>query len=201
MRNAFARQAGRTCIALAAMTAIAALGVNGAQAEPAFASASISIAAGKGGGEGAIPAAGLTCSWRETGLFPYQMITYACDAAIVGAVQACVYKNKVLAGSPTQFTYFRNPQASLEGGLIGLVSNNSGRINGTTTTAVPESEGHGGHLCTEPAVAEVVAVRWCNAWLSDTVNNLKGAEMGELYRQFYPGAFSVPSCAELQQLP
>jgi len=170
-------------------------------ASPTFASANLSIAAGTGAGETGTAAGGLTCTWRETGLFPVQLITYLCDAAVVGVVEGCVLKNKLVEGSATQVSVFQNPGASLEGGAVGFVSNNSGRIGGTTTTAAPASEGAGGHLCTEPAVAEVVAVRWCNASLTDTVNNLVGATANELFQQFFSGVGEVPSCAELLVSP
>ena len=207
MKHAFAKQAERAGVALASVVAIAALGIPNASAAPptgvpTFASASISIAAGTGGGEAAIAAGGLTCGWRETGLYPYQLITYACDAAVVGALEACVYKNKLVAGSPTKLSIFKNPLASLEGGAVGFVSNNVGKINGTTTTAVPVAEGHGGgELCKEPAEAQVVAVRWCNASLTDMVNGLTGATSSELFQQFFSGVATMPSCADLLAMP
>lgn len=199
MRSSFAIHAGRGCAALAAAVA---LGIAGAQAAPAFVSADLSISAGNGSAESGTPAGGLTCAWRETGLAPFQLITYACDAAVVGALEACVYKNKIVQGSLTQLSIFRSPMLSThETTLFALVSNNSGRIQGSTTTAVPVSEGAGGHLCTEPAVAEIVAVRWCNASLVDTVNNLVGATAAELFQQFFSGVGPIPSCTELLASP
>lgn len=196
------RQTAGARIAFAIAAAAAALGTTAATAAPpasgpTFVAAQLTIAAGTGGPEAAVAPGGLTCSWRETGLQATQLILYQCDAAVVGAVEGCVYKNKLVAGSPMQLSIFRNPQTMLEGGPVGLVSNTVGKINGTTTTAVPVSEGHGGELCTEPALPQVVAVRWCNAALADTVNGLVGATASELFRQFFSGAAPVPSCAEL----
>jgi hypothetical protein len=204
MKHTFAKQARPAGIALATAVAFAALGTGTAlaappAATPTFASAKFSIEAGNGGAETAAAAGGLTCAFRETGLQPFQLITYLCDAAVVGAVEGCVYKNKLVGNSATQLSVFNNPAVSLEGGAVGFVSNNSGRINGTITTAVPVSGGgHQGELCTEPAQAQVIAVRWCDASLTDTVNGLVGATAGELFQEFYSGAgTSVPSCGDL----
>ena len=208
MKHAFGKQARRAGVALAAVGAFAALGVETTLAAPptagpTFASVKFSIAQGTGGAETAAAAGGLTCSWRETGLQPFQLITYACDADVVGAVEGCVYKNKLVGGSATLLSIFKNPAASLEGGAVGFVSNNKGMINGNITTAVPVSGGgHGGELCNEPAEAQVIAVRWCNASLTDTVNNLVGGTVAELFEQSFPDAGStMPSCAELAEMP
>ena len=208
MKNTFGKQAKRAGIALAAVGALAALGIGTTLAAPptpvpTFASTTFSIAAGNGAAETAAAAGGLTCGWRETGLKPFQLITYLCDAEVVGALEGCVYKNKLVGGSATLLSIFKNPAASLEGGAVGFVSNNKGMINGNITTAVPVSGGgHGGELCNEPAEAQVIAVRWCNASLTDTVNNLVGGTVAELFEQSFPDAGStMPSCAELAEMP
>jgi hypothetical protein len=200
MKHILKNQAKRISNALAAVVAYVALGIGTAHAQT-FADANFSIEPGNGASLTVPAAGGLTCSWRETGLFPFQLITYSCDAAVVGALEACVYKNKLVAGTLTRLSIFKTPGATLEGGVVGVVSNNNGRINGTITTAVPVSEGHGGALCTEPALAEVVAVRWCNASLVDTVNNLVGGTSTELFQAFFSGVGAVPSCAELLASP
>ena len=201
MKHTFGKQARLACIALAA-AAIVAPGIANAQAAPApaapvtaptFTKGSLSIETSTAG-EAAT--GGLTCSWQEKGLHPFQLIPYACDADVVGALQACVYKNK-LVGTASSLSVVKKPLA-IDGGPVGFVSNNKGNINGTTTTAVPvEAES----LCTEPAVAQVVAVRWCNASLTDTTNNLVGATASELFQQFYSGVGSVPTCAQLLASP
>jgi hypothetical protein len=208
MRDTFGKQAERAGVVLAAAGALAALGITTALAAPptpdvpTFASVKFSIEAGNGGAETAPAAGGLTCAWRETGLHPFQLIVYNCDAEVVGAVEACVYKNKLVGGSPALLSVFRHPLAILGGEAEGFVSNNKGQINGTTTTAVPVSEGgHGGELCPEPWQAEVVAVRWCNVSLTDTANDLVGGPVDELSVVSYAGLPPVPSCAELLELP
>lgn len=206
MKQLFAKQARRAGFALLAAAAFVALGITTTQAaptekppkEPTFTKVTFSIETGTGGSEGAAPAGALTCSWQEVGLNPFQLVIYNCDAAVVGAVEGCVFKNKLQGNSPTQLSVFKNPLEVLGGAAEGSVSNNSGRINGSTTTPVPVSGGgHGGHLCNEPAEAQVIAVRWCNASLVDTANNLVGGTAEELYAESFPG-IDVPSCAELE---
>lgn len=207
MKHTFGNQTRRAGIALAAAVAFAAFGSGTAQADPAtgvptFTSAKFSIEAGNGAAETAAAAGGLTCTWRETGLQSFQLIVYNCDAAVVGALEGCVYKNKLVGGSATQLSVFKNPLVLLGGEATGFVSNNKGQINGTTTTPVPVSEGHGGGLCTEPAVAQVIAARWCNASLTDTANNLVGATATELFEESFAGVGStVPLCADLLAMP
>jgi hypothetical protein len=207
MKHTFGKQAKRAGIALAAVGAFAALGIQTTLAAPptpvpTFASAIFSIAAGNGGAEAAAAAGGLTCNFRETGLHAFQLITYLCDADVVAAVEGCVLKGKLVGGSATQVSIFKHPAASLEGGAVGFVSNNKGLINGTITTPVPVSEGAGGELCTEPAEAQVVAVRWCNVSLTDTVNHLSVPTVPELFEESFPGAgATLPSCANLLLIP
>ena len=208
MKNTFGKQAKRAGIALAAVGALAALGIGTTLAAPptpvpTFASTTFSIATGNGAAETAAAAGGLTCGWRETGLNSFQLITYLCDAEVVGVVEGCVYKNKLVGGSATLLSVFKNPAATLEGGAVGFVSNNKGLINGSITTAVPVSGGgHGGELCNEPAEAQVIAARWCNASLTDTVNNLVGGTAVELFEESFAGAGnSVPPCEALLAMP
>ena len=208
MKNTFGKQAKRAGIALAAVGALAALGIGTTLAAPptpvpTFASTTFSIATGNGGAETAAAAGGLTCGWRETGLNSFQLITYLCDAEVVGALEGCVYKNKLVGGSATLLSVIKNPAATLEGGAVGFVSNNKGLINGSITTAVPVSGGgHGGELCNEPAEAQVIAARWCNASLTDTVNNLVGGTAVELFEESFAGAGnSVPPCEALLAMP
>jgi hypothetical protein len=209
MKHTFAKQARRAGSALAAVGALAALGIGTAQAAPptgvpTFESAKFSIAAGTGTEEGALLEGGLTCGWRETGLQPFQLIVYTCDADVVGAIQACVDKNKIVEGSPTLLTVVKHPLVFLtEAGAVvgvGFVSNNKGQINGTTTTPVPVSAAQHG-FCAEPAVPTVVSVRWCNAALTDTTNNLVGGTAVELFKESFAGAGTVPSCADLLASP
>lgn len=207
MKHTLENQAKRAGIALAAVGALAALGIGTTLAAPptpvpTFASSTFSIEAGNGGAETAAAAGALTCNFRETGLHSFQLITYLCDAAVVGAVEGCVYKGKLVGNSATQLSIFKNPAATLEGGAVGFVSNNKGQINASITTPVPVSEGHGGELCTEPAEAQVIAVRWCNVSLTDTVNNLVGGTATEMFEQSFPNAGStIPDCTALLATP
>jgi hypothetical protein len=204
MKRTFGKQAQRAGLALAAVGAFAVLGINITSAAPppstpTFASAKFSIEAGNGAAETAATAGGLTCTFRETGLQSFQLITYACDADVVGALEGCVYRNKLVGGSATQLSIIKDPLALL-GGPIGFVSNNKGQINGTTTTPVPVSAAQHG-FCAEPAVPTVVSVRWCNAALTDTTNNLVGGTAVELFKESFAGAGTVPSCADLLASP
>jgi hypothetical protein len=209
MKHTFDKQAQRAGSVLVAAVAFAAFGLTNTLAAPpttnvpTFTSAKFSIEAGNGGAETAPAAGGLSCVWRETGLQPFQLIIYNCDAAVVGALEGCVYRNKLVGGSATLLSIIKNPLAVLGGEAVGFVSNNKGQINGTTTTPVPVSEGgHGGALCTEPAVAQVIAARWCNASLMDTANNLVGGMAIELFEESFAGVgSSVPSCAVLLVSP
>ncbi len=195
MKHTFGKQASLAGIALAA-AAVMAPGIANAQTAPVsgttFVKGALSIETSTAG-EAAV--GGLACSWQEAGLHPVQLIPYACDADVVGGLLGCVSKNK-LVGAAVPFTPVHHPLA-IDGGPVGFVSNNKGRINGTTTTAVPVTEvGE----CTEPAEAQIVAVRWCNASLTDTTNTLVGATASELFQQFFSGlTATVPSCAQLLQ--
>jgi len=202
MKRTATTQVKRTNITLAAAVAFAVLGTGTALAAPptgvpTFASADISI---EPRGE---EAGGLTCSWRETGLLPIQVVTYSCEAGAVGVVTGCVYHNKLVAGLPTELATFQDVTGEGHEG-VAFLSKNNGAINGSTTTAIPEAGhggGEGGELCVEPMVEEVLAVRWCNASLWDTTNNLQGAQVDELFLEFTSGGAAVPSCAELLPAP
>jgi hypothetical protein len=89
------------------------------------------------------------------------------------------------------------------GGAVPFLSQKNGLISASTTTPIPEVEVPEGApvLCTEPSVEEAVAVRWCNASLTDTTNTLVGATVDELFLEFFPGVGTVPSCNELLATP
>jgi len=208
MKHTFGKQAKRAGIALAAVVAFAALGIVTTQAAPptavpTFTSTKFSIETGTGAPETAAAAGSLTCTFAERGLQSFQLILYACNAAVVGAVEGCVYKNKLQGGSPTLLSIIKDPLAVLGGVAEGLISNNKGFINGSMTTPVPVSGGgHGGELCAEPAVAQVIAARWCNASLTDTTTPLVGGTAVELFAEAFAGAgTAIPSCADLLASP
>ena len=201
MKQTVKNQAKRAGIALAA--AFAAFGTGTAQAAPpppggpTFASASISI---EPRGEAA---GGLTCSWRETGVGPSAVVYYTCTAGVVGALKACVYKGRVIYNSPTKLDIFKDVTGE-HGGAVPFLSQKNGLISASTTTPIPEVEVPEGApvLCTEPSVEEAVAVRWCNASLTDTTNTLVGGTAVELFEESYAGAGnSVPPCEALLAMP
>jgi hypothetical protein len=210
MKCTHTSQTKRSALALAAVGAFAAFGTLAAPpaSGPAFTKASITIAPRTSEAK-ETTAGDLDCSFTETGLGAYAQVSYECKAAAVGVVEACVYKNKII--SATQLSTFTNV-SNVEGGHGGevLLAKANGTISGSIITAIPEAgEGGGGggggegNLCPEIGEVngptpeqEVVAVRWCNASLTDTSNNIVGTTVGELFQEFYPGS-TVPSCTEL----
>lgn len=199
MKHTIKHQAKRSGITLAAVVALSTLGIGSALAQ-SFTKADISIAP-RSSESKEVAAGDLVCSWQETGLGSYQVVTYNCGAQAVGVLEGCVYKNKLI--STTVLSTFTDVNGGEHGEGAAFISNNSGRINGSTTTAVPESHGGGEGLCPEvgetgqqPEV-EVVAIRWCNASLTDTTNNLVGATTSELFEEFVSGGGTVPSCTDL----
>lgn len=164
---------------------------------PAFASADISIER-RGEDQGA-----LNCSWRETGLGSYAEITYTCKAAAVGVLEGCFLKNKLVLSVGTESSIATDVSNVEEGHEAEVfISRSNGTINDSIITAIPEAEtphgSGGGHLCTEPLEQGVIAVRWCEALLTDTTNGIDGAAVSELYREFAnPGPYAVPACDEM----
>jgi len=215
MKQTLKNQAKLSGIALAAVGAFAAFGAVLAAPPaggPTFTKASITVAP-RTSEANEVTAGDLDCSFTETGLGPYAVVGYECKAAAVGVVEACVYKNRII--SATQLSTFTNV-TNVEGehGAPVLLAKANGAITGSVTTAIPEAgEGGGGEpaeLCPElpetggeggpaPEVA-VVAIRWCNASLTDTTNNIVGATVGEVFKEFFPGS-TVPSCAVLLTPP
>jgi hypothetical protein len=204
MKHTLKNQGKRAGITPAAVVAFAVLGTGTALAAPAapaastptFKSAAISI---EPRGEAA---GGLTCSWRETGVGASQVVYYTCSAGVVAALKVCVYKNRVIYNSPTRLDTFTDVSGE-HNQPEPFLSQKNGQINGSITTAVPVIEVPEGApvLCDEPTVEEVAAVRWCNTALTDVTNNLVGAEVGELYQEFYSGLGTVPSCSDLGASP
>ena len=199
MEYTYTNQAKRAGIALAVVAAFTALGTVAAQAA-VFTSANLSIAARSNEAQ-EVAAGDLTCAWREAELGSFAQVEYACAAQAVAMVEACVYKNQII--SATQTSVFTNVTGEHE--TVFLAGNN-GRINGTLYTSPGHGGGGEGELCphievpggeaNQPEV-EVVAVRWCNASLTDTTNNIVGATAAELLGVLQKGAFDVPSCAEI----
>jgi hypothetical protein len=189
-KHTLTHQAKRAGIVLAAAVALSALGTGTAQAQQ-FTRAELSLDR----------AGSLTCTFRETGLGAYSIIAYSCGAEALGVVSGCYAKTKFVG--PTAVSIFKNvSNQGHEGEPTTLIAKSNGTIGATLTAEVPESEG--GHICTEPAEAKVIAVRWCNPSLVDTTNNIVGAATGELFAQLEntgTTVIDVPTCAEIQAAP
>ena len=129
--------------------------------EPTFAKASISIAP-RDKETQEIAAGDLICSFRETGLGAFALISYECRAAAAAVVEGCFFRNKFVPAAGTEVTIgldVSNVEAAHEADIY--IANNSGAINGEVVTAIPEAP-HvpgGGHLCAEPLEAGHLAHR------------------------------------------
>lgn len=206
MKPSIKHCATRAGMVLATAGALAALGIGTAQAQT-FDSVDFQVAT-KTNEAKEVGAGDLVCSWRESGLASYQVVSYDCSAEAVGAVLACVYKNRIISDT-VLVTAQDVSSAGGHGGGGGeedvFLANNSGRINGSTTISLEQLGGPETHqLCPElgevngpePAV-EAVAVRYCNVSLADTTNNVLGGTQGELFTVLQNGSYTVPSCPEL----
>lgn len=206
MKPSIKHCATRAGMVLATAGALAALGIGTAQAQT-FDSVDFQVAT-KTNEAKEVGAGDLVCSWRESGLASYQVVSYDCSAEAVGAVLACVYKNRIISDT-VLVTAQDVSSAGGHGGGGGeedvFLANNSGRINGSTTISLEQLGGPETHqLCPElgevngpePAV-EAVAVRYCNVSLADTTNNVLGGTQGELFTVLQSGSYTVPSCPEL----
>ncbi|MGA7801226.1 MAG: hypothetical protein WCC36_10490 [Gammaproteobacteria bacterium] len=198
----------RAGLALAVATAISAIGITTAQAQT-FDSYDFQIAPRTNESK-EVSAGDLLCSWRESGLAPYAIVSYNCAAQAVGVLQACVYKNKII--SDTVLSIQHDVSSAEHGGGGGgegdvFIAKNNGTINGSTT-ASPEESSAAHQLCPhlgevngpEPEV-EVVAARWCGMSITDTTNNVVGGQMAELFSVLQKGNYSVPTCADLIASP
>lgn len=147
----------------------------------------------------------LECAFRETGLLPGASITHTCGAEAVGWLTQCYVKNKPVGNEPPMLHIAKN-----EVTMQTRTANRRGTITATILTAYPTPEQEigpepcsqivvGGPGKAETEVEEVVtAIRWCNASLIDTTNNISGAAEPELFLQLERnGAGSVPGCEVL----
>ncbi len=198
MKHTLITQARRAGMAVAAVIALATLGVGSAQAQ-SFDRADLSIN----------NFGFLDCSFRETGLGPGASVDYTCGAADIGWVTQCFYKNRAVANGPTTL-YVAHDQTTTET----FVANKRGTIMAGILTAYPTVEEEpvaepcadiavGGRGNNEAEVTETItAIRWCNSSLVDKTNGIVGAEEPDLLLQLEKGgAAGVPSCAVLQTLP
>ena len=195
------RQAG---IALAAV-AFATFGTGTVLAAPptgeiTFTKADINIATRTSEAQ-EIVAGDLICSFTETGLLPFDLVSYECKAAAAAVVEGCFFKNKFVAAAGTETTIGYD-LSNVEGGHEAeiFLANNSGAIRGEVVTAIPEAPHMpgGGHLCTEPLEQGVIAARWCGLSLTDTTYNIVGTTEVELFEVLARGvAPAVPTCEEM----
>ena len=108
-------------------------------------------------------------------------------------LKACTYKGRVIYQSPTRLDVFADVVG--EHGTVPFLAQKNGQINASTTTPIPEIEAaEGQELCTAPSEETVIAVKWCNASLIDTTNNLVGATVPELFQRYFAGVGDVPAC-------
>jgi hypothetical protein len=172
--------------------------------EIAFAKADISIATRDSEAQH-IAAGDLLCSFRETGLNPFALVTYECKAAAAAVVEGCFFKNKFVADAGIETTVgldVTNVEIGHDAEVF--LANNSGAINGEVVTAIPEAPHTpgGGHLCPEPLEQGVIAARWCEMSLTDTTNNIVGATELELFEVLARGVnVAVPTCSEMLATP
>ena len=204
MKHTFINQARRTGVALSSAVAFAMFGIGTVQAAT-FTSVDFDIAARTSEAK-EVAAGDLICSFRESGLGPYALVTYECNAAAVAVVEGCIYKNKLI--SATELSLYTDV-SNVEGGHEAEVflAKNNGTINGSVVTTLPHVGGGGGgetHLCPElgeingpEPVQEVLAIRWCNVSLTDTANNVVGGTASELFEEFNSAAGTLPSCSEM----
>jgi hypothetical protein len=168
--------------------------------EIAFAKADISIATRTSEAQ-EVAVGDLVCSFRETGLTPFALVSYECRADAAALLEGCFFKNKLVIDAGTELTVVldvSNVEAGHEAELF--LANNSGAINGEVITAAEAPHGGGGeaHLCPEPLEQGVIAARWCGMSLTDTTNNIVGTTETELFEVFARGVnVAVPSCDEL----
>lgn len=195
MNYPFGKQAHRSGIALAALAAVTALGIGTAQAA-SFASASISINS----------VGFLDASFKETALDPAASVDYTSGATDVGWMTQCFIRNKPVANIAPRLHV-----AHAADGLTSdrtLLASNRGTITGSILTAYPTAEETHGEvpLCPEvegvTITEEITAIRWCNASLTDTTNNIVGASEPSLFLQIKRnGSSAVPDCSALAGMP
>ncbi len=195
MKHEFEKHTKRAGLALAAAAAFTALGIGTAQAA-SFTTADISINS----------VGFLDASFKETGLAPGAEVDYTSGATDVGWMTQCFIRNKPVANIAPRLHV-----AHAEDGLTTdrtLLASNRGTITGSILTAYPTAEETHGEVPLCPEVEgviiteEITAIRWCNATLTDTTNDIAGASEPELFLQIKRnGSSAVPDCDTLATLP
>jgi hypothetical protein len=195
MKYTFRKQAKLSGVALAAVAAFTALGTGTAQAA-SFATAGITVTS-----DGFLDA-----SFKETGLGAGAEVNYTSGATDVGWMTQCFIKNKPVGNIAPKLNV-----AHAADGLTTyrtLLASNRGTITSSILTAYPTAEENEGvpPLCPETEgvviTEEITAIRWCNASLKDTTNNITGASVPALFLQIKRnGSSAVPDCGTLANLP
>jgi hypothetical protein len=194
MKHTLTLHAKRAGMALAAAVAFSALGIGTAQAQE-FTIADITINS----------VGFLECAFKETGLASGAAVDYTCGATDVGWLTQCFVRSK-----PVSNIAPRLHVAHIADGLTTsqtLFATRRGALTGSILTAYPTVEEEFEEpLCPESETVEITeeitAIRWCNASLVDTTNNIVGASEPELFLQMKRnGASNVPDCATLATLP
>jgi len=195
MKYKFGKQAKRAGLALAAVAAFTTLGIGTVQAAGTFTTADISINS----------VGFIDCSFKETGLGAGAMVNYTCGATDVGWVTQCFVKNKPVANLPIALHV-----AHTADGLTTTrtyTATGRGVITQAILTAYPTVEEEVQEpLCPETEgvviTEEMTAIRWCNASLVDTTNNIVGVSEPTLFEQIKRnGSSAVPECGVLATLP
>ena len=194
MKHTFGKPAKLSGIALAAAAAFAVLGFGTAQAAT-FTTADLSINS----------VGFLEAAFKETGLTPAAPVNYTSGATDVGWVSQCFVRNKPVSNLPIKVHV-----AHTADGLTTTrtyTATNRGVITQAILTAYPTVEEEvEDPLCphTEGVeiTEEITAIRWCNASLTDTTNNIVGASEHSLFLQMKRnGSSAVPECGVLATMP
>jgi hypothetical protein len=190
-KHTLTHQAKRTGIVLAVVGAFSALGIGTAQAQE-FSTAALTINS----------VGFLECAFKETGLGAGAAVNYTCGATDVGWLSQCFVKGKPVSNIAPRLHVAHNQTTAQT-----LFAIRRRTLTGSILTAFPtEEEEFQEPLCPESEAVviteEITAIRWCNASLADTTNNILGASVSELFLQMKRnGASNVPDCATLATLP
>ena len=195
MKHIPGNQARRAGIALAAVAAFTTLGTGTAQAA-SFATAGITVNS----------VGFLDAAFKETGLTPGAEVNYTSGATDVGWMTQCFVRSKPVANIAPRLHVAHTADGLTTNRT--LVASNRGTVTSSILTAYPTAEETHGEVPLCPEVEglviteEITAIRWCNATLTDTTNNIVGASEPSLFLQIKRnGSSAVPECGTLATLP
>jgi len=195
MKHTLTHQTKRAGIVLAAVAAFTALGSGTAQAAT-FTTADISINS----------VGFIDCSFKETGLTPGATVVFSCNATDVGWLTQCFVRSKPVSNIAPRLHVAHNADGLTT--TQDRTATNRGTITSAILTAYPTAEESElvPPLCPEVEgvvmTEEITAIRWCNASLVDTTNNIVGASEPTLFLQMKRnGTGTVPDCGALAVMP